>query len=69
MLVKVNGTGILHNLGHNRYNITYVHQEHQYREVEVQQNFTPEMEVFYMIFERCHTKNRKRSLNQHIKTE
>ena len=29
--------------------------------------FTPEMEVFYMLFERCHTKKRKRTLKQHIK--
>ena len=35
---------------------------------EVQQDFTLEMEVFYMQFEICHTKNRKQSLKQHIKT-
>ena len=28
---------------------------------------TPEIEVFHMLFERCHTKNRKRSTRQHIK--
>ena len=28
---------------------------------------TLEMEVFYMLFERCHIKNRKRSIKQHIK--
>ena len=28
--------------------------------------FTPEMEVLYMLFERCHTKNRKRFLKQHV---
>ena len=33
----------------------------------VQLNFTPEMEVFYMLFDRCHSKNRKRSLKHHIK--
>ena len=34
---------------------------------EVQQDFTPEIEVFHMLFERFHTKNIKRSLKQHIK--
>ena len=34
----------------------------------VQQDLTLEMEVFYMQFEICHTKNRKQSLKQHIKT-
>ena len=29
--------------------------------------FTPEIEVSYILFERCHTKNRKRCLKQHIK--
>ena len=29
-------------------------------------DFTPEMEVLYMLFERCHTKNRKRFLKQHV---
>ena len=33
---------------------------------EVQLDFTPDMEVLYMLFERCHTKNRKRSLKQHM---
>ena len=28
--------------------------------------FTPEMEVFYMLFERCHTKKRQRYLKQHV---
>ena len=30
---------------------------------EVQLDLTPEIEVLYMLFERCHTKDRKRSLN------
>ena len=34
---------------------------------EVQLDFTPEMEVFYVLFERCHTKNGKRYLKQHLK--
>ena len=34
---------------------------------EVQLDFTPEMQLLYMLFERCHTRNRKRSINQHIK--
>ena len=29
--------------------------------------FTPEIEVFHMVFESCHAKNRKRSIKQHIK--
>ena len=33
----------------------------------VQLDFTPEGEVFHMLFERCHSKNRKRSIKQHIK--
>ena len=33
----------------------------------VQLDFTPEMELFHILFERCHTKNRKRSLQQHTK--
>ena len=36
----------------------------QYREVQL--NLTSEIE-FHMMFERCHTKNRKRSLKQHVK--
>ena len=31
---------------------------------EVQMDFTPEMKLFYMLFERCFTKNRKRDLKQ-----
>ena len=34
---------------------------------EVQLDFTPEMEVFYMLFERCYTENRKRSLKHYMK--
>ena len=34
---------------------------------EVQLDFSPEMEVFYKLFERCHTQNGKRSLKHHIK--
>ena len=34
---------------------------------EVQLYFTQDMEVLHMLFERCHTKNRVRSLKQHIK--
>ena len=34
---------------------------------EVQLDFTPEIEVFYMLFERCHIKNRQISHKQHIK--
>ena len=33
----------------------------------VQLIFTPEIEVFYMLFERRHTENRMRSIKQHIK--
>ena len=31
----------------------------------VQLDFTPEIEVFHMLFERCHSKNRKSSIKQH----
>ena len=34
---------------------------------EVQLDFTPEIEALFMLFERCHTKDRKRSLKQHIR--
>ena len=34
---------------------------------EVQLDFTPEKEVLYMLFERCHIENRKRSIKQNIK--
>ena len=34
---------------------------------EVQLDLTPEIEVFHILFERCHTKNRERSIEQHIK--
>ena len=34
---------------------------------EVQLHFTPDMEVLHMLFERFHTKNRKRSPKQHLK--
>ena len=35
---------------------------------EIQQDCTPEIEVFYMLFDRFHTKkNRKRFFKQHIK--
>ena len=33
----------------------------------VQLDYTPEIEVFYMLFERWYTKYRKRSLKYHIK--
>ena len=33
---------------------------------EVQLDSTPEIEVFHMLFERCHTKHRKRSIKYHI---
>ena len=36
----------------------------KYREVQL--DFTPEIEVFHMLFEGCHTKNR-RSLKQQMK--
>ena len=34
---------------------------------KLQLYFTPEIEVFYMMFERYHTNNRKMYLKQHIK--
>ena len=34
---------------------------------EVQLDLTPEIEVFHMLFERFHTKKRKRSFKQHKK--
>ena len=34
---------------------------------EVQLDLKPEIEVFHMLFERCHTKNRERYIKQHIK--
>ena len=33
----------------------------------VQLNFTPEIKVFHVLFERCHTKDRKISDEQHMK--
>ena len=33
----------------------------------VQLDFTPEIEVIYMLSERCHTKDRKSSIKQHIR--
>ena len=33
---------------------------------EVQLDFTTEMEVFYMLFVRYHSKSRKRSIKQHL---
>ena len=35
---------------------------------DVQLDFTTDMEVFYILFERCHTKNRKGSIKQHKDT-
>ena len=37
----------------------------KYRELKL--NFTAEMEVLHMLYERCHTKNRMRSLKPHLK--
>ena len=34
---------------------------------EVQLDLTPDMAVLYMLFERCHTKNRKIALKHHIR--
>ena len=34
---------------------------------EVQLDSTPEIEVFQLLFDRCHSKTRKRSIKQHIK--
>ena len=34
---------------------------------KVEQDLTPEIEVFHMMFEICHTKNRMRSFKQYIK--
>ena len=34
---------------------------------EVQLDSTPEIEVLYLLFEGCHTKNRKGSFKDHIK--
>ena len=34
---------------------------------EIQLDLTPEIEELYMLFKRCQTKNRKRSIKQHIK--
>ena len=33
---------------------------------EVQLDFTPEMEIFYMLFDRCHTKSRKEYISKSI---
>ena len=37
----------------------------KYREVHL--DLTPEIEVFDMLFERCHAKNRNKSIKQHVK--
>ena len=37
----------------------------QYREVQL--DLTPEIYVLHMLFESCHSKNRKRSFKQHVK--
>ena len=42
------------------------HYGFQYCYREVQLDITPEMEVLYMLFERCHTKIRKISLKQTV---
>ena len=34
---------------------------------KVQLDFTPEIKVFVMLFERCHSKNSVKSIKQHIK--
>ena len=34
---------------------------------EVQLDLTSEMGIFYTLFERCHTRNRKRSIKQHMR--
>ena len=34
---------------------------------EVQLDIRPEIEVFHMLLERCHTKKKKRSLNRNMK--
>ena len=36
----------------------------EYREVQL--DFTPQMDVFYMLLERWHTKNTNRSLEQYL---
>ena len=41
-----------------------VGQKKEYREVQL--DSTPEIEVFHMLFERCHTNNRKRYLKHHL---
>ena len=43
----------------------YLFSESNYREFQL--DFTPEMEVLYVLFERCQAKTRKRSIKQHIK--
>ena len=43
------------------------HYGFQYCYREVQLDITPEMEVLYMLFERCHTKIRKISLKQTVR--
>ena len=35
--------------------------------LERELDFTPDMEVFSTLFERCHTEKRKRTLKQHVK--
>ena len=41
--------------------------QHFFLYSEAQLDFTLEIEVFHMMFERCDTKNRKRSIKEHIK--
>ena len=42
---------------------TIQRQKFKYRVVQL--DFTPEIEVVHMLFDRCHTKNRKSSIKQH----
>ena len=53
-------------LGDGRSNdIALSDDQNYYREVQL--DFPSEMEVLFMLFERCHNKNRKRSIKQQIK--
>ena len=46
------------------YDDNIAEESEDYREVQL--DFTQEMGIFYMLYERCHTKDRKRCIKQHI---
>ena len=64
--ISIPGVSMIRRLleeGECKTNIARMYEIHSWL---VQLYFAPEMGVLYMMFERCHTKHRKKSLKQHI---